>query len=84
MVNLEKILDKHLINRFDDVDRATFLKAMKEACNQVVDECVNSADLEYTAYEWEIPEGVVMTGDNEYGYHYISKDSILNVKKLIV
>ena len=58
-------------------------KAQLEAIEETCKVCAEKADLEYAAYEWEIPEGVIMTGDNEYGYSYINKDSILNCIEIL-
>lgn len=49
MRTAEEILDQHLFNKFDEVDRKTFIEAMKsyakEACKEQREICANYVDL---------------------------------------
>ena len=97
-INLEEILFKHLSkaremfpneNWYSDEEIKNspefvfFINAMKEACFQTLELGAENADLSYCENEWEVPEGTINTGDSQYGYHYIDKQSILNTIKQI-
>ena len=83
-INLEEILKENL-NLYIQywLSKAEYRKefiinAMKEAIKQALELAAENADLTYCSYEWEIPEGAISTGDNEYGHCYIDKQSIVN------
>ena len=87
-----KVNLKEILKRFSHVDHGAVedfwftenvIKAMKEACRQTLELAAENADLNYCENEWEVPEGTVTTGDSQYGYHYIDKQSILNTIKQI-
>lgn len=82
-INLEAIISKYYnLNKDEDGNAVFFewevIKAMKEAVKQALELAAENADLTYCSYEYEIPEGAISTGDNEYGYCYIDKQSIVN------
>lgn len=80
-INLEEILNSCVY--IDDEIKPMVKNAMKEACRQILELAAENADLNYCEYEWEVPEGTINTGDSQYGYHYINKQSILNTIKQI-
>lgn len=91
-INLEEILIKEIrrvygefkpVEDFCERDKTIAKRAMKEACRQIVELVAENADLNYCENEWEVPEGTINTGDSQYGYHYIDKQSILNTIKQI-
>jgi hypothetical protein len=78
-INLEEILEKYRPRLYNYPEFKKDIKlAMKEACRQTLELAAENADLNYCDVEWELPEKYVYTGDPEYGYHYINKQSILN------
>lgn len=87
-INLAQILnniydEKYRSNYKTDYSEQCILEAMKEAIKQTLELAAENADLNYCEYEWEVPEGTINTGDSQYGYHYIDKQSILNTIKQI-
>ena len=84
-INLEEILDKVIgIETKSDTFKQEILNAMKEACNQTVDLCVENAAINF----------IDLTSDKVFDYSeclvdddvdvVINKDSILNTKNQIV
>lgn len=63
-----------------DVFKQIQIDAIEETCRV----CADNADLTYVEYEWCIPEGSISTGDSEYGYSYIDKQSILSVADKLI
>ena len=84
-INLEEILNKVIgIETKSDTFKQEILNAMKEACNQTVDLCVENAAINF----------IDLTSDKIFDYSeclvdddvdvVINKDSILNTKNQIV
>lgn len=84
-INLEEILDKVIgIETKSDTFKQEILNAMREACNQTVDLCVENAAINF----------IDLTSDKVFDYSeclvdddvdvVINKDSILNTKNQIV
>ena len=84
-INLEEILNKVIwIETKSDTFKQEILNAMKEACNQTVDLCVENAAINF----------IDLTSDKVFDYSeclvdddvdvVINKDSILNTKNQIV
>jgi hypothetical protein len=80
-INLEEILNSIVENTNPHRDRVFFkediLKAMKEACNQVLDLAAENA---YTK-EMEVAESI--HGGPSYTYEIVDADSILQIKDRI-
>jgi hypothetical protein len=80
-INLEEILNSIVENTNPHGDRVFFkediLKAMKEACNQVLDLAAENA---YTK-EMEVAESI--HGGPSYTYEIVDADSILQIKDWI-
>jgi hypothetical protein len=80
-INLEEILNSIVENTNPHRDRVFFkediLKAMKEACNQVLDLAAENA---YTK-EMEVAESI--HGGPSYTYEIVDADSILQIKDWI-
>ena len=56
------------------------IDAIKETC----EECAESSSWEYADCRHDIPDFVPYVGDNEYGYNYIDKKSILSVADKLI
>jgi hypothetical protein len=80
-INLEEILNSIVENTNPHRDRVFFkediLKAMKEACNQVLDLAAENA---YTK-EMEVAESI--HGGPSYTYEIVDADSIIQIKDWI-
>ena len=71
-INLEEILNKALRNggfSLDLISKPETLEAMREACNQTIDLCVENVTLVESAFTWG---------------HEINEESILNTKSQII
>jgi len=89
IVNLNEILDDEMSEHMSShISQIPYLKewiidAMKEACKQTLELAAENAEFIYCENGCDVPENVISTGDEEYGFEYISKNSITETIKQV-
>ena len=56
----------------------------EDTIRDAVEECAENAGFEYATCRYDIPDEVPYVGDDEYGYNYIDKKSILSVADKLI
>ena len=56
----------------------------EDTIRDAVEECAENAGFEYATCRYDIPDEVPYVGDDEYGYNYIDKKSILSVANKLI
>jgi len=77
----EEILKYHYFDSKEDLKWGipALIEFAKLVCKEQKKICSENAEMNYAAYECEIPDDVDdYVGGSEYGYNFISKNSIIN------